>query len=301
MNRRLSNKQKWRERSAESWREEIEATASPTPPRVPLITLLTDFGTSDYFVGAMKGAILSVNPEARIFDITHEIPPQDINAAAFILLNSYKTFPPETIHVAVVDPGVGSRRRPLLVRAGGHYFIGPDNGLFSYILYSYDPGADVFHLSREEYFRQPVSATFHGRDIFAPVAGALSKGRRPEELGTEVHDDYIRLDFDFYPMTNDEGLLEASIIHIDHFGNCITNLSLRDFAEEMSERWEKLLINGHEIKSFRSFYTQGEDGAKELFAIWGSAGFLEIVAFKDSAARRLQAQRGQKLVVIERE
>ncbi len=265
-----------------------------------LITLLTDFGTADYFVGAMKGAILSVNPEARIIDITHEIPPHDVRAGAFTLNFSYRTFPPETIHVAVVDPGVGSMRRPLLVRAGSQYFIGPDNGLFSYIFYDYDPNVEVFHLSRQEYFRQPVSRTFHGRDVFAPVAGALSKGVPPEELGAEVFDDYFRLDFDFYPMMNSDGALEAAIIHIDHFGNCVTNLAHRDFAEEMTEHWEKIVINGHEIKSFRHFYAQGETDAGELFAIWGSAGFLEIVAFQDSAARRLKARRGQKLVVVER-
>lgn len=249
----------------------------------------------------MKGAILSVNPEARIIDITHEIPPHDIRAGAFTLHNSYRTFPPLTIHVAVVDPGVGSMRRPLLVRAGEHYFIGPDNGLFSYIFYYYDVDVDVFELSREEYFRPSVSNTFHGRDIFAPVAGALSKGVHPEELGSEVYDDYIRLDLDFYPMMNKEGLLEASINHIDRFGNCVTNLSHRDFAEEMAERWEKIVLNGHEIKSFRRFYAQGDADSDELFAIWGSAGFLEIVAFQDSAARRLKAQRGQKLIIVERE
>lgn len=301
-NRRLSNEQKWKDGSAESWREELESPDSAsTPARVPLITLLTDFGTADYFVGAMKGAILSVNPDARIFDITHEIPPHDIRAAAFTLYHSYRTFPPETIHVAVVDPGVGSTRRPLLVRAGGHFFIGPDNGLFSYIFYYYDVSVDVFELSNEKYFRPSVSATFHGRDLFAPVAGALSKGVFPEELGTEVYDDYVRLDLDFYPMMNNDGLLEASIIHIDHFGNCITNLTHRDFAEEMAERWEKIVINGQEIKSFRDFYAQQSVDSEELFAIWGSAGFLEIVACQDSAARRLNAVRGQKLVIVERE
>ena len=265
-----------------------------------VVTLLTDFGGADYFVGAMKGAILSVNPEARITDITHEIPPHDVRTGAFTLNFSYKTFPPETIHVAVVDPGVGSMRRPLLVRAGSQYFIGPDNGLFSYIFYDYDPDVEAFHLSRQEYFRQPVSRTFHGRDVFAPVAGALSKGVPPEELGLEVFDDYIRRDFDFYPMMDKDGALEAAIIHIDHFGNCVTNLAHRDFAEEMQERWEKIVINEHEIKSFRHFYAQGEGDAGELFAIWGSAGFLEIVAFQDSAARRLNARRGQKLIVVER-
>jgi S-adenosylmethionine hydrolase len=303
MNRRLGNKQKRQDRNAETWRdEEIESPPSASPStRNRLITLLTDFGTTDYFTGAMKGAILHVNPEARIFDLTHEIPPHDIRAAAFTLKCLYRTFPPETIHVAVVDPGVGSMRRPLLVRAGGQYFIGPDNGLFSYIFYDYDVDVDVFVISNEKYFRPSVSTTFHGRDIFAPVAGALSKGIEPEELGTEVREDYIRLNLDFHPVMNGDGLLEASIIHIDHFGNCVTNLAHRDFAEEMKERWAKIVINGHEITAFRSFYAQGGAGSNELFAIWGSAGFLEIVVNQDSAARRLKAHRGQKLIIVDRE
>jgi S-adenosylmethionine hydrolase len=302
MNRRPGSKQNWKDENAETRREEIESPVSASlSTRIPLITLLTDFGNTDYFVGAMKGAILCVNREARIFDITHEIPPHDIRAAAFTLNSLYRTFPPLTIHVAVVDPGVGSSRRPLLVRAGGQYFVGPDNGLFSYIFHDYDADVDVFELSNEKYFRPSVSTTFHGRDIFAPVAGALSNGVAPEELGTEALDDYIRLDFDFSPLMNSDNRLEASIVHIDHFGNCVTNLTQRDFAEAMNERWSKIVINGHEITSFRRFYAQDETDSAGLFAIWGSAGFLEIVAFKDSAARRLKAERGQKLIIVERE
>ena len=168
--------------------------ASPSPVSASasaLITLLTDFGTADYFVGAMKGVILSVNPDARIVDITHEIPPQDIAAAAFTLLAAYVAFPAQTIHLSVVDPGVGSARRPILVMAGEQFFVGPDNGIFSYVI-DREPKALVFHVNNEEYFRDPVSATFHGRDIFAPVAGALSNGVKPEKLGAEI-DDYVRL------------------------------------------------------------------------------------------------------------
>ena len=143
---------------------------------LPVITLLTDFGTVDYFVGAVKGAILSVNPRAVIADITHEIPPQDVEAAAFTLLASYQTFPARTIHMAVVDPGVGSARRPIVVRAGEQFFVGPDNGIFTYI-YDREPShQNLSHNSRQILSASP-SSTFHGRDIFAPVAAALSKGR----------------------------------------------------------------------------------------------------------------------------
>ncbi|HEU5459805.1 MAG TPA: SAM-dependent chlorinase/fluorinase [Pyrinomonadaceae bacterium] len=152
-----------------------------------MITLLTDFGTVDYFVGAVKGAILSVNPRVVIVDITHEIPPQDVEAAAFTLLASYQTFPLGTIHVAVVDPGVGSARRPIVVRAGKQFFVGPDNGIFTYI-YDREPSHQVVHVTSEKYFRPSPSSTFHGRDIFAPVAAELSNGVKPEALGPRITD-----------------------------------------------------------------------------------------------------------------
>jgi S-adenosylmethionine hydrolase len=261
-----------------------------------LITLLTDFGNADYFVGAMKGAILSVNPLARIIDITHEIPPQDIGAAAFTLSAAYRAFPPQTIHVAVVDPGVGSLRRPLLVESDRQFFIGPDNGLFSF-LFDAEPDAKVFHLSKEKYFRHPVSATFHGRDVFAPVAGALSKGVAPEELGHQIQD-YVRQDLPS-PAWRDDETIEASVIHIDRFGNCITNLTRDCVQEEMFERGARILINDAEIKSHRRFYAQSDDEPESLFVIFGSAGFLEIVAYRDSAARRLGIERGQRFLLIQ--
>ena len=151
-------------------------------PSLPVITLLTDFGTADYFVGAVKGAILSVNPSAIVVDITHEIPPQDIEAGAFTLLAAYKTFPAGTIHVVVIDPGVGSTRRPIIVSANEQFFVGPDNGLFTYI-YDREPSHRIFHVTSDRYFRPEPSSTFHGRDIFAPVAAALSKGVVLKSLG----------------------------------------------------------------------------------------------------------------------
>jgi S-adenosyl-L-methionine hydrolase (adenosine-forming) len=259
-----------------------------------LITLLTDFGTADYFVGAMKGVVLSINPHAWIVDITHEIPPHDIEACAFTLLAVYKTFPPGTIHVAVVDPGVGSARRPVLVTGGEQFFVGPDNGLFSYI-YEREPGSCVFHLTREKYFRQPVSATFHGRDVFAPVAAALSNGVAPAELGEEI-EDYVRL-ARLAPQESGDGNLTASIIHIDRFGNCVTNITPDDLSEEEIASGARLVINRVEVASFRRFYSEDATSDGELFAIWGSAGFLEIVAFRASAAQLLNAHRGETVKV----
>ena len=264
-----------------------------------LIALLTDFGTADYFVGAMKGAILSVNPGAQIVDITHEIPAHDVEAGAFTLLAAYENFPPATVHVAVVDPGVGSQRRPLLVSSARGSFVGPDNGIFSYIL-DREPDARVLHLTAENYFRPQVSATFHGRDIFAPVAAALTLGVAPDELGAQTAS-VVRL-APLRPQQDENGATRARIINVDRFGNLITNITPDDLTEESLARGARLVVGGaggkrEEISSFRRFFAAGQD--EEIFAIWGSAGFLEIAAFRDSAARRLNAQRGDTITITQ--
>jgi S-adenosylmethionine hydrolase len=259
-----------------------------------LITLLTDFGTADYFVGAMKGVILSLNRDARIVDITHEIPPQDIEAGAFNLMAVYESFPAGTVHVAVVDPGVGSNRRPILVSAAQQFFVGPDNGLFSYI-YERERDGKVFHLTNERYFRPHVSPTFHGRDVFAPVAGALSLGVSPEQLGDEITD-YVRLPH-LVPESSAENVIAAAIIHIDRFGNCITNLTPNHLSEAMIAAGMGLTVNGRKITKFRRFFAEDTDAPGELFAIWGSAGFLEIAAYRASAAQLLGVERRQLITV----
>ena len=259
-------------------------------PNLPVITLLTDFGTADYFAGAVKGAILSVNPVAAIVDITHEIPPQDVEAAAFTLLATYQTFPQGTIHVAVVDPGVGSARRPIVVRAGDQFFVGPDNGIFTYI-YDREPSHQVFHITSDKYFRPSPSTTFHGRDIFAPVAAALSKGVTLKQLGVVINDK-VRLETSLKPEVLKNGNVKGRIIHIDRFGNCITNLT-RDLCDERSA----LLIKRKTIRAFRDFYSDAPPNS--LFAIWGSAGFLEISVNGSSAAKVLRAKRGDTIVVTQ--
>lgn len=244
---------------------------------LPVITLLTDFGTADYYVGAVKGAILSVNPDAVIVDITHEVPAQDIETGAFLLLAAYKTFPRGTVHVAVVDPGVGSTRRPIIVSAGDQFFVGPDNGIFSYI----EPPHRTFHVTAEKYFRPDPSSTFHGRDIFAPVAAALSTGVSPEQFGLEIND-VVKLPSLETPLR---------IIHIDRFGNCVTNIT--------REKFEGLTLNGRTISVLRNFY--GEAPVGEIFAIWGSAGFLEISMNGGSAAQVLSAKRGDPIYLATNE
>lgn len=265
--------------------------------RVSVITLLSDFGAADYFVGAMKGVILSVNPDARIVDITHEISPQDIAAGAFTLLAAYKLFPRGTIHVAIVDPGVGSSRRPLIVATGDQFFVGPDNGIFNYII-DRERDARVFHITNEKYFCHPVSTTFHGRDVFAPVAAALSLGAKAEKLGVEIHD-YARL-APLVPARSKNGIVRARIIHIDHFGNCITNLTQQELTPPMIESGPRLRVNGKEIRTLRHFFSEAGAGCDQLFAVWGSAGFLEIAAMNQSAAKLLKAKRGQTVLVSTR-
>ena len=261
---------------------------------MPIITLLTDFGSQDYFVGAMKGAILSFNPSAVIVDITHEIPPQDIRAAAFNLLAVHKDFPAGTIHVAVVDPGVGSPRRSMIVNCAGQFFVGPDNGVFSWVCERAENSLAI-NITNEQFFRQPVSETFHGRDIFAPVAAALANRVDLKEFGPVI-DDLVQLE-SLQPRTLADGLTEASIIHIDRFGNCITNLTREHLAAGQFTAGA-LLVNGHEVSSFRKFFADGGVEQGGLFCLFGSAGFLEIAAQNSSAAKILGAQRGQLVIAV---
>ena len=283
--------------------------------RAPVITLLTDFGTQDYFVAAVKGIILTTNPSVSIIDITHEVPAQDIEAGAFTLLTCYRDFPARTIHVAVVDPGVGSARRPIVIRAGSHYFVGPDNGLFSYVL-DQEPSHKIFHVTASKYFRQPPSPTFHGRDVFAPIAAALSNGVKPHEFGPRIKDE-VRL-APLAPVKRPDGKLEGRIIHIDRFGNCITNFTR---ADRNDSQQPALLIKRRVIGTFRQFFAeeqgpqddqasredqpsqedqpsrQDQPSRDELFAIWGSAGFLEVAVNGGSAATFLRAKRGDPVVL----
>ncbi len=281
------------------------------PKSAQIIALLTDFGTKDYFVAAMKGAILSINPTAQIVDITHEIEPQNINSASFTLRACYRNFPLQTIYVAVVDPGVGSNRRAILVETDEYFFIAPDNGLLSFVFnegrsprvskgindgesknapaHARTSACNVYELTNKQFFAGKVSATFHGRDVFAPVAAHLSNGVKPNEFGREITD-YKRFE-EANPRKFSETEIEAQIIHIDRFGNLITNLK----AEYLPAKFE-LEIGEKKIEKLQNYFAEAEKS--EIFMIFGSAEFLEIVAFKDSAADILQAEVGQKIKVI---
>jgi S-adenosyl-L-methionine hydrolase (adenosine-forming) len=259
-----------------------------------IITLLTDFGAQDYFVGAMKGVILSLNPDAAIVDLTHEIPPQDIRAAAFNLLACYKEFPAGTIHLAVVDPGVGSDRRAILVACANQFFIGPDNGLFSWVS-EREGKYSAWQITNERLFRNPVSSTFHGRDVFAPVAAALSKGLGAAEVGPPLEN--IVLLAPLVPRATADAI-EGSLIHIDRFGNCITNFTSEHINAERMAAGAKLIVNHKEITSIRRFFADQGAPKNDLFMLVGSAGFVEIAAQNTSAAEVLSAKRGDSVLLV---
>jgi S-adenosyl-L-methionine hydrolase (adenosine-forming) len=286
-----SRQTKTRRRGSKESSLRVVSSARRATGKTPLITLLTDFGSADYFVAAMKGVIHSVNPATRIVDITHDIAPQDIEAAAFTLLAAHSSFPSGTIHVAVVDPGVGSGRRAILIQAHGQSFVGPDNGIFSYVCDQAKPR--VFHLDNPKYFHHPVSDTFNGRDVFAPVAAALSLGTAPTKLGAEI-DDYVRLAS--LKAASERGIVSGRIIHIDHFGNCVTNITRNELTDRMIEDGVRLTVREQQLDTFHRFFAEGTDTNK-AFCVWGSAGFLEIAAKNQSAAKLLNVKRGDSVLV----
>jgi len=231
----------------------------------PIITLLTDFGTSDGFVGAMKGVILSLAPGAQVVDLTHEIAPQDVLSGAWALREAATTFPPGTIHVAVVDPGVGTDRRPILVEHGGQLFVGPDNGVLSLAA----PDGQAWHLDRPNLFRGRVSQTFHGRDVFAPVAGHLAAGLSPDACGSAI-ETWLR-----WPEprpTRTQGRISGQVVHADRFGNLVTNICHDDLGAER-QAWV-VEVGGQSIGLLSSTFGDVERG--EWVAYIGSSGYLEI-------------------------
>ncbi len=257
---------------------------------MPIVALLTDFGTQDIYVGAMKGALLAVCPEANLVDLTHEIPARDVEQAAFCLAAAQPAFPPGTIFVAVVDPGVGSARRGLAIEAGGFQFVGPDNGLFTCILERY-PGARVRALRNAALMRPRVSATFHGRDVFAPLAGHLARGLPGEQVGPEIADP-IRLDLG-RARAIDADTWEAPVVHIDRFGNATTAIdetivaALLARVEDVPEALA-LEVVGQVLPLVRT-YSDVRPG--EPCGLLGSAGRLEVALRDGHAANVLNLQR----------
>lgn len=245
-----------------------------------LITLTTDFGSTDHFAGTMKGVILGIQPAAEIVDITHDVQAFEIPDGAFTIAQAYRHFPKRTIHVVVVDPGVGSTRRPLLAEMAGQFFIAPDNGVLSMIFAREKP--KVRHITNERYFLRPVSRTFHGRDVFAPVAAHLASGITPARFGKLI-DDYLRLTFD-RPVQTGKNAWTGSILKVDRFGNLITNLHIDQFPN-LQVRPFQLLAGGKPVTRLALTFT--ECAPDELFVLVGSSGYLEVATNQGSAAKTL--------------
>jgi S-adenosyl-L-methionine hydrolase (adenosine-forming) len=244
----------------------------------PIITLLTDFGLKDTYVASMKGVILTVCPNVRLIDISHLVPPQDVRAGAFLLASVYHDFPPGAIHLAVIDPGVGTVRQGLAIEADRHLFVGPDNGLFSEVLRSASTW-EAFSLEDPAFWRPTLSKTFHGRDIFAPVAAHLASGLAPHALGPPCTPQMAP--WDYAVDTGEE--IRGEIIHIDNFGNAVTNVS-----SEMIERFapdSPIAVRIARLSISRLFDTYGDQEPGAVMALIGSSRRLEIAVNQGSAAK----------------
>jgi S-adenosylmethionine hydrolase len=260
----------------------------------PIITLTTDFGSKDPFVGIMKGVILTINPAANIIDITHEISPQNILEASYAIQASYAYFPHRTIHIVVVDPGVGSSRRPLLISVGQYYFIGPDNGIFSRI-YEAEENAEVIHVNATHYFLSQESTTFHGRDIFAPVGAWLSKGITIEKFGDHV-EDYVSIPKPV-PVIQSDKSIEGEVVYIDRFGNLITNIAeqaIKNLIESSPDKAIQVTVKNMEIP-MKNYYAESSD--EGLYAIINSFAHLELFVNKGNASTKYNIAVGDNVGV----
>jgi S-adenosylmethionine hydrolase len=258
----------------------------------PIITLTTDYGANDHLVSVLKGVILKINPDVTIVDITHAVAPFDLLDGALAITSAYPYFPPRTIHVVVVDPGVGTERRPLLVSGQNQYFIAPDNGVLSGV-FEREQNFLVRHLTSEHYFLHPVSRTFHGRDIFASVAGWLSKHWQPGSMGDEI------ADFKRFAMPRPketEGTMKGVVLKVDGFGNLITNFRAEDLPADALEKGEvNLQVGSHAVARIVPTFASGNEG--EPVAYLGSSGYVEVAVNKASASKTLGIGRGAAVVL----
>jgi S-adenosyl-L-methionine hydrolase (adenosine-forming) len=257
----------------------------------PILTLTTDFGLSDHFVGTMKGVILGICPEAHIVDISHGVKPFEIAEGAYLIAQAWRYFPPRTVHVVVVDPGVGTSRRPILMEAGGQYFIGPDNGVLSMVYLR--ETSKVRLISNESLYRRPVSRTFHGRDIFAPVAAHVASGLSPAIVGDPI-DNYLKPDF-VKPARAGKRTWIGQILKIDHFGNIVTNFHADDFGD-LAQRNFSMELGPVTVGVLARNYA--ECGPGELFVILGSSGYYEVSMAQGSAAAKIKCESGAAIELL---
>jgi S-adenosylmethionine hydrolase len=264
-------------------------------PYRPVITLTTDFGTNDHFVGALKGVVLDITPDAQIVDISHAVQAFDVLDGALTISQAYSYFPNGTVHMVVVDPGVGTARRPIIASTDGFHFVAPDNGVLS-MVYAREERVHVRHITSDHYFRMPVSNTFHARDIFAPVAAYLAKQVDSHKFGDEI-EDFVRFASP-KPKAVDENRLRGVVLKVDRFGNLITNVRPEDapmlFGADAAAF--KIVVGSKQITDIRNSYAEGSPG--EVFGILGSMGFLEIVANRAAAAQLTGAGKGSEVSII---
>jgi S-adenosyl-L-methionine hydrolase (adenosine-forming) len=263
--------------------------------RKPIVTLTTDFGLNDHFVGTMKGVILGVEPNAQIVDISHSVQAFDVLDGALTISQAYSYFPSGTVHMVIVDPGVGTARRPIIVTSERHNFVAPDNGVLS-LVYQREERLHVRHITAEHYNLQPISQTFHARDIFSPVAGYLAKGVDPEKFGEEVTD-FVRFNAP-KPKPVNESTLRGVVLKADRFGNLITNITPEDapMLFTQSAAAFKIVVGKREVTEIKASYAEGAPG--EVFGILGSMGYLEIAANRTSAAQLLGVGKGTDVNIV---
>jgi S-adenosyl-L-methionine hydrolase (adenosine-forming) len=261
----------------------------------PIVTLTTDFGLNDHFVGTMKGVILNIVPAAEIVDICHAAQAFDVLDGAISIAQAYSYFPSGTVHLVVVDPGVGSARRPILASCEKYSFVAPDNGVLS-LIYAREERMRVRHITAEHYFVQPVSSTFHARDIFAPVAAYLAKGVDSAKFGDEVSD-YVRFNPP-KPKLVDPKTIRGIVLKVDRFGNLITNFTPQDipWLVQVNPSAFRLTVGKCEVTEIRTNYAEGMPG--QVFGILGSMGYLEIAANRASAAQLASAAKGTEVNIM---
>jgi S-adenosylmethionine hydrolase len=264
--------------------------------RTPIITLTTDFGLNDHFVGAMKGVILELAPDAQIIDINHSVQAFDVLDGALTISQAYSYYPSGTVHMVIVDPGVGTARRPILLTGDRHQFVAPDNGVLS-LVYDREERISVRHITAEHYFLQPSSNTFHARDIFSPVAAYLAKGVDPDRFGDEITD-YVRFNAP-RPKPVDERTLRGVVLKVDRFGNLVTNITPQDLPALFGENTPAFKItvgNKGQANRMCANYAEGTPG--EVFGILGSMGYLELAANRGSAFQLLGAGKGSEVNIV---
>ena len=264
--------------------------------RTAIITLTTDFGLNDHFIGAMKGVILETAPDSTIVDISHAVQPFDILDGALTISQAYSYYPSGTVHMVIVDPGVGTARRPIILTGDRHLFVAPDNGVLS-LIYDREERISVRHVTADHYFLQPRSNTFHGRDIFSPVAAYLARGADPDRFGKEVTD-FVRFAAP-RPKPVDERTLRGVVLKVDRFGNLITNITPQDAPQLFgaSPPAFKIAI-GNKAQATRICTTYAEGAPGEVFGILGSMGFLEVATNRGSAFQLMGAGRGSEVNVV---